>query len=583
MYRFFAIFVLFASLLSATEVITEVPLGFIPTAIWYNEQNTLNLSAYGNERYMVGYLRGSPAFVQEYEGTWSGLPLPERTLWRDNLHWLQTPYSKNGVTYSMTQIGVNLPNFPETRNFPQVYYNKIESGIASRVCTNLSPNFAEGTSNFITVRGPFVGPDGKEYFFASWRLSPFSPEESGIFTLKLSTISWCEYSLIFKTESGSHYLSAWKLPDGRFLAERYQYPPANAITTEIVIISADGKSTEKLLSGNDCCQMVVDPESYSAAVLYKNNGVPIVAKVSQGKINAEYEVTGLDNFRPINLISLSRDRILILGSRGSSAKNTIITKELALGLQKTIVSGGSVLGMPVNEIKPELLALAPNGDVSYIIQFGPFHRIVREKFTGFEPPPPPPPPLPKYDTNSFASPFFHSIEKSEPGCRELSPGAIISIYGEEMSESTQQFKETPLPTEMAKTAVFVAGQRAPLYFVSPNQINFQVPFETSLGNREIWVERDGKSGPKVLKEIKATSPCFLRVANGEKFFSQVDSVRVYYATGLGNTTPIIRSGVVTPIDQLFHTSYRPETVGTLLFSGLTPGFVGLYQVNVQQD
>ena len=56
-----------------------------------------------------------------------------------------------------------------------------------------------------------------------------------------------------------------------------------------------------------------------------------------------------------------------------------------------------------------------------------------------------------------------------------SPGAIMSIFGVNLSESTEQALSYPLPKELAGTTVRVDGAPVPLYYVSPKQVNFEMP------------------------------------------------------------------------------------------------------------
>ncbi len=61
----------------------------------------------------------------------------------------------------------------------------------------------------------------------------------------------------------------------------------------------------------------------------------------------------------------------------------------------------------------------------------------------------------------------------------LAAGEIAALFGAGMSGSTAIGSTQPLPTTLAGTQVFINGTAAPLFFVSPNQINFQVPRTTS--------------------------------------------------------------------------------------------------------
>ncbi len=62
------------------------------------------------------------------------------------------------------------------------------------------------------------------------------------------------------------------------------------------------------------------------------------------------------------------------------------------------------------------------------------------------------------------------------------PGSYISIYGSGFSSTTQQASSTPFPTTLGGVTVLINGFFAPIHFVSPNQINVQVPWELGMGD-----------------------------------------------------------------------------------------------------
>lgn len=90
-------------------------------------------------------------------------------------------------------------------------------------------------------------------------------------------------------------------------------------------------------------------------------------------------------------------------------------------------------------------------------------------------------------------PFFGGRDAAS-----LGPGTIISITGEGLASGTgsaDTASANPLPTELADTQVFVDGLAAPLYYVSPNQINAQLPYEisdTTSASMLIRTRRDGQ-------------------------------------------------------------------------------------------
>ena len=64
---------------------------------------------------------------------------------------------------------------------------------------------------------------------------------------------------------------------------------------------------------------------------------------------------------------------------------------------------------------------------------------------------------------------------------QLGPGTTVSIMGSGLSAGTvsADLTQKQLPTDLGGTEVYVNGIRAPLYFVSPTQINTQIPWEVN--------------------------------------------------------------------------------------------------------
>lgn len=61
--------------------------------------------------------------------------------------------------------------------------------------------------------------------------------------------------------------------------------------------------------------------------------------------------------------------------------------------------------------------------------------------------------------------------------QSLAPGELISIYGRGLATVERQSLNAPLPTRISETSVMLNGQRLPLLYVSPTQINSQLPFD----------------------------------------------------------------------------------------------------------
>ncbi len=191
-----------------------------------------------------------------------------------------------------------------------------------------------------------------------------------------------------------------------------------------------------------------------------------------------------------------------------------------------------------------------------------------------------------------------------PGPTELAPGSLISIFGTEMAGSAASAGVLPLPEALAGARVTINGVSAPLLFVSPNQINAQIPYElagASVGAVE--VRYSGVGSTSVTFPMATAAPGIFSAdqsgagrgavlhAGTSQAVNQANPARPgefieVFVSGLGFTLPGATTGQPAPADPLL-TTLLPTTAtlggapAQVTFSGLAPHFVGLYQVNVQ--
>lgn len=195
----------------------------------------------------------------------------------------------------------------------------------------------------------------------------------------------------------------------------------------------------------------------------------------------------------------------------------------------------------------------------------------------------------------------------------VAQGAIVALFGEQFTTGDATVATSlPLADQLASTRVLVNDKPAPVYYLSYNQINFQIPYDATPGDAVIRVERAGQRGNGVSARIVRSAPRLLRLGIGEYGIAvnqdgsfpippaagiashpaHPGDTLVFYAIGLGPTTPVVPGGVASPSSPLASSSPQLVTFGGTgpfgtqsvdavpLFAGLSPGFVGLYQVNV---
>jgi hypothetical protein len=182
----------------------------------------------------------------------------------------------------------------------------------------------------------------------------------------------------------------------------------------------------------------------------------------------------------------------------------------------------------------------------------------------------------------------------------LAPGTIIQIYGQNLASQTAQPTTIPLPTTMNGTSVIVGGIPAPLYYVSAGQINAQLPFELNAANQyQLLVQFDGAiTSPDVVQLSPATpglaafGDSTLIAQHGDGSLVSATSPAksgeylVAYLAGMGPTNANPASGAASPVNPLALPAIAPTltingTASPIAFAGLTPGLVGLYQMNFQ--
>ena len=185
----------------------------------------------------------------------------------------------------------------------------------------------------------------------------------------------------------------------------------------------------------------------------------------------------------------------------------------------------------------------------------------------------------------------------------VSPGGLVSIYGQELAGQAVTSGAPPFPTNVNGTQVLIGGIALPLRYVGGGQINAQVPFGLGVNTQQqltvqngsaisvpqnivvapaqpgIYTQNLSGSGPGVVVdgntniEVTATNP------------AHIGDTLVIYCNGLGAVNPPVPTGTPAPSAEPLARTVSPVTVmiggvsTTAAFAGLAPGYPDLYQVN----
>jgi len=195
----------------------------------------------------------------------------------------------------------------------------------------------------------------------------------------------------------------------------------------------------------------------------------------------------------------------------------------------------------------------------------------------------------------------------------FAPGSWLEVKGTNLSSTTRQwagadFSGSNAPTALDGVSATVNGKAAFVYYVSPTQINIQAPADTATGSVPVVV----KSGTQASDPVNVTeaavvpgvlAPAAFKIGGKQYLVAQFsDGVFVgtpnliagaafrtakpgdaltVYGIGFGDVTPPILPGVIARQSNLNTQAGFAfgQTNATMTYSGLSPGFVGLYQFN----
>jgi uncharacterized protein (TIGR03437 family) len=196
---------------------------------------------------------------------------------------------------------------------------------------------------------------------------------------------------------------------------------------------------------------------------------------------------------------------------------------------------------------------------------------------------------------------------------EIAAESIVTAFGAGLATTTAAATTLPLPTELAGTTVKVkdsagAERLAPLFFVAPTQVNYQVPAGTASGAATVTVSNGSEAVSVGTINLTPVAPSlFAANADGQGVGAMVvarirpDGAQVFESAA--RFDPAQSRFVAAPIDLgdeddlvmlvLFGTGFRNRSslsavsvsIGGVKaqvdYAGPQPGFAGLDQLNVR--
>jgi len=220
-------------------------------------------------------------------------------------------------------------------------------------------------------------------------------------------------------------------------------------------------------------------------------------------------------------------------------------------------------------------------------------------------------------TPVIASPQGVISASAYGGFPAVAPGSWMEIYGYNLATvltrvwGSTDFKGNLAPSTLGGTTVTIGGQSAFIDYVSPGQVNCQVPSNVATGSQPVVVTTAGGSSVGFMMTVNATEPGLLAPGSfhlkagqyvaalfpdGVTFVLPPDAIPgvrsmravpgdiiTFYGVGFGSVTPDIPAGQIVGEANTLADTFTVSFGGTAAkvdFSGLTSGYLGLYQFNV---
>jgi uncharacterized protein (TIGR03437 family) len=180
----------------------------------------------------------------------------------------------------------------------------------------------------------------------------------------------------------------------------------------------------------------------------------------------------------------------------------------------------------------------------------------------------------------------------------LSPGTVALVNGRGLGTKSGAPKRIPLPTSFEGTSMLVGATQAPLFsIISSEQVKAQIPSELEPGQYSVIANVNGALSLPDTITINQVQPAVMATGDGHAVAQHANGnmltpahpaapgeLVIIYLVGMGATNPPVASGHAAPSTPLAKVVVQPMVTvdgqnAKVSFAGLTPGGVGLYQID----
>jgi uncharacterized protein (TIGR03437 family) len=179
------------------------------------------------------------------------------------------------------------------------------------------------------------------------------------------------------------------------------------------------------------------------------------------------------------------------------------------------------------------------------------------------------------------------------------PGMMMAVFGSGLAPAGTSGSASglPLPLGMSGVSATVNGISAPLYYVSPGQLDIQVPYEAGAGPAVLAINNNGDitsfqfpiavAAPG-MASVGSTLTVIDPVAGGYASSVKIGSIYTIYMTGDGDVSPTLPTGATPTAGTSAANLPKPRlpvavTIGgvaaTVNFVGIPSGLAGVTQIN----